>query len=326
MTDLPLPRAAFVRVPGKPYTISEWNFCAPGRYRGIGGLLTGAMAAQQDWSALWNFCYTSGVEPLWNKWGVPIIFDFAMDPLALAGERALITLFLRGDLKPLADGVAVRVTKDDGFPTKGGVPEIKPKWCEAAWQTRVGTFAHAAPGFSKTVDLKDCREAKTPPVAPASNPAVAFDRARGTFRVASAKTAGGFATCGAVRAGALAFDVGDVPATVWATSLDGQPITTSRRLLVSHLTDVQADGATYADRERTLVFGFGWNPVIVRNGRAKIGLALGDALGYEVWALATDGRRVEKVPCEVRKGRLYFTANVKGSAGARMLYEVAKSR
>lgn len=323
---LPGSGKAFVRVAGKPFTVSEWNYCAPGRYRGAGGILTGALAALQDWSAIWNFCYSSGVESMWDKWGVPIIFETAMDPLALASERALITLFLRGDLEPLADGVAVRVTKNDCFPAKGGVLSAAPKWMDVAWQTRIGMFAHDAPGFPKTVDLKDCRESAAPPVATVPNPSVAFDRVHGTFRVATMKTAGGFATRGAVRAGAIAFDVGDVPATVWATSLDGHPITESRRILVSHLTDVQADGATYADRERTLVFGFGWNPVIVRNGRAKIGLALDDALGYEVWALATDGRRVEKVPCEVRKGRLYFTANVKGSAGARMLYEVAKSR
>ena len=323
---LPMSGKAFVRVAGKPFTLSEWNFCAPGRYRGAGGILTGAFAALQDWSAIWNFCYSSGVESMWDKWGVPIIFETAMDPLALAGERALITLFLRGDLEPLADGVAVRVTRDDCFPAKGGVASEAPKWADAAWQTRIGMFAHDAPGFSNTVDLKDCRDSATPPVATKPNPAVAFDRESGTFRVATAKTAGGFATRGAMRAGDVAFDVGDVPATVWATSLDGQPIATSRRILVSHLTDVQADGVTYADRERTLVFGFGWTPIIVRNGRARICLSIADADRLEVWALETDGRRAERVPCEVRNGRLNFTANVKGIGGARMLYEVVKGK
>ncbi len=321
---LPGAGAAFVRVPGKPFTVSEWNYCAPGRYRGAGGILTGAIAALQDWSAIWNFCYSSGVESMWDKWGVPIIFETAMDPLALASERALITLFLRGDLEPLADGVAVRVTRDDCFPAKGGVSSEAPKWADAAWQTRIGTFAHDAPGFSKTVDLKDCRESATPPVALSPNPSVTFDRTNGTFRVVTAKTAGGFATRGAMRAGAVAFDVGDVPATVWATSLDGRPIAQSGRILVSHLTDVQADGVTYADRERTLVFGFGWTPIIVRNGQATIGLAIADADAFEVWALETDGRRAEKVPSQVRNGRLSFTANVKGPTGARMLYEVVK--
>ena len=89
---------------------------------------------------------------------------------------------------------------------------------------------------------------------------------------------------------------------------------------------MQAGGVTYADRERTLVFGFGWTPVIVRNGQARICLAIADADRFEVYALETDGRRAERVPCGVRNGRLNFTANVKGVGGARMLYEVVKGK
>ena len=37
------------------------------------------------------------------------------------------------------------------------------------------------------------------------------------------------------------------PATVWASSLDGAPLRVSRRILVTHLTDVQNTGAEYAD-------------------------------------------------------------------------------
>ena len=35
----------FPHVDGKPFTITEWNFSGPGRYRGVGGILTGATAA-----------------------------------------------------------------------------------------------------------------------------------------------------------------------------------------------------------------------------------------------------------------------------------------
>ena len=66
------------------------------------------------------------------------------------------------------------------------------------------------------------------------------------------------------------------------------------------------------------------------NGDVRVGetdASLAPTIFREGWSgSSTGGRRVEKVPCEVRKGRLCFTANVRGSAGARMLYEVAKSR
>ena len=40
--------------------------------------------------------------------------------------------------------------------------------------------------------------------------------------------------------------------------------------------------------------------------------------------LDTAGKRLDKIPAAVRDGKLAFTATVKGSAGARMLYEVVR--
>ncbi len=113
-------------------------------------------------------------------------------------------------------------------------------------------------------------------------------------------------------------------ATVWASSLDGRPLAQSRRILLTHLTDVQADGNVYAEPERRTILRFGKPRPVVRNGRAAVRLSLDAPEGYEVWALETNGRRAERVPCEIRDGRLCFTADVNGAGGARMLYEIAK--
>jgi hypothetical protein len=62
------------------------------------------------------------------------------------------------------------------------------------------------------------------------------------------------------------------------------------------------------------------------NGDVRVGetgASLAPTIFREGWSGSSTGvRRAEKMPCEVRKGRLYFTANVQGLAGARMLYEV----
>ena len=94
-------------------------------------------------------------------------------------------------------------------------------------------------------------------------------------------------------------------------------------MLVTHLTDVQADGNVYADREKRTLLKWGSYPPVVRNGRARVSLALARPADLSVWALETTGRRLEKMPASVEDGRLVFTADVKGPAGARMLYEVA---
>lgn len=82
----------------KPYTITEWNFSGPGRYRGLGGILTGAKAAIQEWDGLWRFAYSHSSDDLVdNPDSHPGYFDVASDPLSQASDRASICLFLRGD-------------------------------------------------------------------------------------------------------------------------------------------------------------------------------------------------------------------------------------
>ena len=91
---------------------------------------------------------------------------------------------------------------------------------------------------------------------------------------------------------------------------------------MTHLTDVQANGNIYADKEKRILLRWGSYPPIVRNGKAQIALSLANPAGYSVWALETTGRRLEKMPCSVEGGKLVFTADVKGPNGARMLYEI----
>ena len=85
----------------KPYTISEWNFSGPGRYRGMGGVLTGAFASEQEWDGLWRFTYSHSNRNLKDSPSLPPgNFDLATDPLMAAGDRAGICLYLRRDAAP----------------------------------------------------------------------------------------------------------------------------------------------------------------------------------------------------------------------------------
>lgn len=114
------------------------------------------------------------------------------------------------------------------------------------------------------------------------------------------------------------------PATVFATSLDGAPLETSSRILVTHLTDAQAEGNVFADRARSILLKWGKGRTLVRNGASRVSLALDDPNTCEVWGLATDGTRVERVPAAAENGRLSFTADVDSGRGARMFYEIAR--
>jgi hypothetical protein len=100
----------------------------------------------------------------------------------------------------------------------------------------------------------------------------------------------------------------------------------SRRLLVTHLTDLQNSGIRYGEEGRQTLLAWGSLPHLVRAGGALVKLRINKADSLSVWALSTGGRRVASVPCSVSDGVLQFKATVAGDStnGARFIYEIAE--
>jgi hypothetical protein len=65
---------------------------------GLGGIETGAVAAREGLDGLWRFAWSHGIKGVYGPKPMTY-FDMSGDPLSLAGERASLCLFLRGDLK-----------------------------------------------------------------------------------------------------------------------------------------------------------------------------------------------------------------------------------
>lgn len=138
------------------------------------------------------------------------------------------------------------------------------------------------------------------------------------------KSAGGYADPGKVIATAgVRVENLTTGATVFVNSLDGAPIPASKRLLVTHLTDLQNTGGRYAEGAKQTLLEWGTLAHLVRDGSARVSIPFDKPETLEVWALSLGGRRVEKLTSKAENGRLIFTVSVKGSEGARMLYEVA---
>lgn len=142
-----------------------------------------------------------------------------------------------------------------------------------------------------------CSDANTPPLGSA-------DRF-----VENLARAGGFTEEGSITVGDMHAVVSDAPATVWARSLDGNPIASSRRILVAHITDVQPKGSKYADEDMNILLSWGdHRRMVMRRGMAGISLrvAPGD---YVVHALNADGTRRGVLPARMEDGRLRFIAS-----------------
>ena len=325
----------------KPFTISEYNYSAPGRFRGVGGIACGTAAALQNWAGLWRFAWSHNQQGVAHPDQKPMTyFDMSGDPLGLASERASICLFLRRDLAPLEDTYAV-VLPPKKLTEMGYSPFLKTDWTWASWYVKVGNYVAdqvpAGTAWSMTypeglaVSGAAMREQLFPGqnrtqanMPPAAKGAVTIDGESGRFTLKTPRTSGGFAEGGRIDAGVLQADLGTTPATVWASALDGQPIASAARLLVTHLTDVQNSNVSYADAERRILLAWGGLPHLMRTGRADVSLAVAPG-AWKVYALASSGARRFEVPSVCTNGRLAFTADVaRDPKNATYLYEVVK--
>ena len=127
-----------------------------------------------------------------------------------------------------------------------------------------------------------------------------------------------------MRAGCLAADLGDVTATIWASSIDDNPLVDSSRILLTHLTDVQNTGTTYEDDSMCVLTAWGGLPHLMRNGKAKVALSLLPGK-FDVFALGGDGSRRRTVPSAFKNGRLVFVADIGAdNAAATYMYEIVR--
>jgi hypothetical protein len=358
----------FTRLFDKPFTVTEYNYSGPGRFRGVGGILTGALGALQGWGGIWRFAYSHSRQNIFEA--APMgYFDMATDPLSQAAERASVCLFLRGDLGTAPHSVGLVMTEADLAQPAAKIPTLAPNWHWLAWVTRIGTQVIHSPSapLSQTLvvplgwqtpasaydqksvlglepyaldsarlvsALQQCGLCD-PGAAPRPNEKffrsetgeITIDGPRGVLLLDTPRTAGGYAPAGQSiepAKSALKIRVIDSDATVWVSALDQYPIQKSKRLLVTHLTDLQNTDIQYAEAERKILLQWGHLPYLVRAGKAEIRLPLEEPSKYKVWALSLGGKRVAGVASGTDTGSLLFTADVAADpSSARMLYEIA---
>jgi hypothetical protein len=352
---LDLRAKALIRIYQRPFTVSEYNWAGPTKYRAESGLLTGAFAALQDWSGLWRYAYSEDRESTLAP--VPMsYFYIASDPIRLATERAAVLLYLRGDAAPAKTRVAVIATAEDLVHSPHTL-FLNPELSKLGWVTQLGMWVSGLPDSGPAPDLalplipRAASDGSSllavDPFADSALIAAAqrlsdqgatevskgvfrgetgeleLDSTRATFVVNTPRTAGGFSRDpGPLTAGPLTVRLEGWGGAVWISSLDGRPISESRRMLLVHLTDLQNSGTRFADQERLILEDWGHLPYLVRAGTARITLHTERAGGLRVWALDTTGRRVAPVAAAASDGTLSFTADIRGPKGAQLYYEL----
>lgn len=352
----------FVRQFDKPFTISEYNYSGPGRFRGVGGILTGCLGALQGWDVIWRFAYSHNRGNLFSP-SRATYFDIASDPLNQIADRAAICLYLRGDLREAPHSVALTFAPQDLW--DGRIPNAgaAPGWQELTWVTKVGAILAATPEdvrgdivlplgptaskvagsralqasaydaktgqqIIETMQAKGWLPAgdagKWRDVLRSETGEMTIDSQRDILTLNTPMTAGGYAPEGqSVETGAVSIHMDKTYATVWVSSVDGKPIAQSKRMILCHLTDLQNSGARFGEEARKTLLAWGELPHLVQAGSATVRIRMSSAATASVYALSTSGTRLHRVKTEVEKGELVIRPSVLGPDGkARLVYEI----
>jgi hypothetical protein len=345
---------AFTRLYGKPFTITEYNYSSPGRFRGVGGILTGTLGGIQDWDGIWRFSYAHNRENV-SRPAALNYFDVSADPLNQAAERASLCLFLRGDITPASHFASLDSSTDHLLKSPSTSRDKTPAWNGVAWLTRVGWNINSdrapdegialslgnkqLPAFGEATGASLVSAMRSQNILASNNSTdlaqnrfqseneqVTIDAPANRLILDTERTAGGFAPAGSrIQTRSATINIVETDATVWISSLDNRPISTSKRLLITHLTDLQNTNARYGDRAKKALLDWGHLPHLMQAGRATVTVPLANVAKAKVYGLATDGKRRSVIAAAVKGGSLIIPLTVRDKEQARMLYEVVIS-
>lgn len=333
------------RLFGKPYSVSEYRFCTPNRFRMEGGALIGSYAAFQGWDALYQFAWAHSRDTVMAN--EPIgSFNCANDLLAQLSDRLTMFLFRRRDAAPARTGVALRVAPDYWKEMESNSKfvisdEYSPvKFRQLGLITGVGMVVgdRKIPGVEPisraqaegTRPLPDRETEKRRQemfrtgIARSMNGELFLDSKANVFKAATPRSEVLTAAEGDHEVGLLRVSGIETPTTVAACSLDGRELATSSRILIFHLTDVCDSGIRFRDAERKTVLSAGRLPHLLRRSQIGISLKLSGNGPVTVSALKSNGGTHGGVTASFSDGTLKFIADNAGFPGGVMVYLVEK--
>lgn len=309
------------RLFGKPFTVSEFDFCYPNEFRAEGAVLMGAYAAFQDWDGLFRFDYAAGKNSLFAQRYLSS-FCVVNDPIRLLGERIAMALFVRGDLPPAPNAIPV-VVKPGEF-ERGYIESYSRPAQKLTFLGRTGSVAWRDNHFSPV--LPDGTIAVYPESPTIRIPAdirlfddkiekeisgtggLKLDLKEQTFIAASSKSEALIIPAGKQLTGTCltarsvkGFGV------VSAIALDGRELSGSERILLLHLTDLRTEGICYLSEENKVILKDAprGNNILGRHGIMRTELkATGN---YRLYALDHDGSRLAEIPVASSGNKLQIT-------------------
>ena len=335
-----LPSPFGARLVGKPYTITEFNFCYPNKFRAEGGALMGAYSALQDWDAIYRYGFGGNPKQLEQDQGGNGSFDSVTDVMKLYSDRLAALLFLRRDVAVSEQAASIVVPRNYLDTTGtwrmaglgiGGV--YPPELINLGFVIRIGSVIgepteklNADIGFSDRPELGGGVLDLQKRFARSSTGELELDGSKGVFKLSTPRTeALVFCDKGDFSTGNLrAVNAGE-SASLSFSALDGKPLAASGRILGLHLTNCLDSGMRFSDRSMSVLEAHGTLPRLARRGVAEVELKLAPGTEPEVYGVDLAGRRLGRLPSTFTAGGiLRFTADTFAFSTPCFVYEIIR--
>lgn len=325
------------RLPGKPFIVTEFNYCNPNVYRAEGGPLIGGYAALQNWAALYRFAWSHSADDIArvvSAYG----FNAVNDPMAQLSDRIAIAMFRRGDVESATVTCSYTVPRNSfeqnlitGFPVAfknlGLITAVGslPEGSSGSLPSLLRLSPKDAVRPERLTDKKIARlweQANNDRLAVSATGQLRLDGKANTFTVTSPRTESITLKSGDLAAKTLRLRDAEGFQTVAAISLDGRELVHSGSVLLLQLTDVASTGLQFEDAGKRLVRYRGNLPLLIRRGSATVEF-LSDR-PCTVTALNCDGAPCGRVEGSLVEGVYRFRADTHLFSGGVMAYHLTR--
>ncbi len=319
------------RIFGKPFVVTEFNYCFPNAYRAEGGPLIGAYAGLQDWDGLYRFAWSHSRKQLIEP-SVPSGFDCVSEPVSQLSDRLALLMFLRGDVAPAKQGYAwecpdLLTDLDPGniqtnFPSSFSILGLTYRIGSTLKNTNLAPGTKRVPvdsGLWDGIRQLPAELRSDSKKAVSDTGEITINATELMFKVVTPRTEAFVINGGSCTGSVMEVNNASIFQTIAVSALDGLPLVSSRKILCFQLTDVLNTKMKFANNKHTIVEKWGELPLLLRKGKSDISLKLAGAGSFRVNALALDGTEKEELPSIYANGTLRFTVDT-GFAGGTMVY------
>ncbi|MFH1717325.1 MAG: hypothetical protein ABIF19_08250 [Planctomycetota bacterium] len=285
-------------VAGKPYTISETNHPFPNEYACEGIGILAAYASFHDWDGIFFYTFEHKDPNDWKD-KMPGHFEIRPDPVKMTNLAACALMFMRGDIRPALRTVERNYTTELIYEGIRSASSQRPYFTPGfplstplEHTTRIASFDYE-PGHYQDTEA-------TSPIASDTNELAWYypPQQKGLVTIETEKSQAliGFVKDDNKTLKNLSASVENEFCSIIMTSLDGEPIASSRSLLLV-ATARSANSGMQWNAKTTSLDSWGDAPLVIEPVKGQISLRnLKPYKSAEAFALDGKGKSLGKLP------------------------------